>query len=67
MLLRYTSGLEEDAQQIETAIRHVLDAGYRTADLQRNGKPPVSTQEMGTRVLEALDNVVEQQHSYHAV
>ena len=67
MMLRHTAKLAEDAQQIEVAIRDVLNAGYRTADLQRQGKPAISTQEMGSRVLEALGDVVERLHAYHAV
>jgi 3-isopropylmalate dehydrogenase len=69
MLLRYALKREEEAQEIETAIGQVLDAGYRTADLRpaapRAGAaaaPPLrgtparvaSTTEMGDLVLQAI-------------
>src|SRR5256885_16357063 len=34
MLLRYTAHLEQEAQDVEEAIRVVLDSGYRTPDLE---------------------------------
>ena len=34
MLLRYSFGLETEAKAIENAVNSVLDAGYRTGDLQ---------------------------------
>ncbi len=67
MMLRHTAKLAEDAQQIEVAIRDVLNAGCRTADLARKGQASMGTQEMGTRVLEALGDVAERLHAYHAV
>src|SRR5437763_12638858 len=36
MLLRYTARLEQEADDVEEAIRMVLDAGYRTPDLDRH-------------------------------
>ncbi len=35
MLLRHSANLEQDAQAVETAVRKVLEQGYRTADLAR--------------------------------
>src|SRR5438309_7625025 len=55
MLLRHTAGLEQEAEDIETAISRVLDAGYRTADLARgHSRSVVSTSEMGSLVAETL-------------
>ncbi len=55
MLLRYSAQLEEEAREIEAAIRTVLDAGYRTPDLYRGlGKHVVQTSEMGSLVAQAL-------------
>src|SRR4026209_922534 len=37
MLLRHSAGLEREANDIELAIQHVLEAGYRTADIAAGG------------------------------
>ncbi|MFN2452704.1 MAG: 3-isopropylmalate dehydrogenase [Pyrinomonadaceae bacterium] len=69
LLLRHTAHLEREAQDVEQAIRVVLDAGYRTPDLDHgaNGKCVVSTAEMGTLVTETLAEVADMRHAYHAV
>lgn len=53
MLLRHSLKLEEEAALIEKAVDDVLAAGHRTKDLARGGES-LSTSEMGSRVLEAL-------------
>lgn len=68
LLLRHTAGLETEALAIEFAIRQVLDAGYRTADLNRGrGKQLVTTFEMGALVERAFIDAAETRHAYHAV
>ncbi len=70
MLLRHSAGLEQGAQDIEDAIREVLDKGHRTADLspQRGrAKRTVSTAEMGTLVESAVADVADRRRAYHAV
>lgn len=70
MLLRYSAGLEQDAQAIETAVRRVLEQGYRTADLARGsqaGLTVVSTSEMGKRVHEVLNEIIDRRQAMHAV
>jgi 3-isopropylmalate dehydrogenase len=68
MLLRYTAGLQQEASDIESAIRKVLDDGYRTADLARGGRTKiVSTAEMGSAVENELAGILDQRCSYHAV
>jgi 3-isopropylmalate dehydrogenase len=54
MLLRYSLGLEEEAQAVESAVATVLEAGHRTADLALPGQTPATTREMGDLVIEAL-------------
>jgi 3-isopropylmalate dehydrogenase len=54
MMLRYTFGLEEQAQRIETAVKKVLAQGYRTGDIYERGTNKVGTKEMGDAVLAAL-------------
>jgi 3-isopropylmalate dehydrogenase len=69
MLLRHSAKLEEDAQAVETAVRRVLEQGYRTADLARGtkGAPVLSTQEMGRQVHQALNEIIDRRQAMHAV
>jgi len=53
MLLRHSLGLEKEAATIEAAVNTVLDQGHRTKDIAAGG-PSIGTEEMGTRVVEAL-------------
>lgn len=54
MMLRYSFGMEQHANRIEQAVRFVLAAGYRTADIMQPGSQQVGTTEMGDRVAEAI-------------
>lgn len=54
MMLRYTFGLEEQAQRVESAVKKVLAQGYRTGDIYERGTNKVGTTEMGDAVLAAL-------------
>jgi 3-isopropylmalate dehydrogenase len=54
MLLRHSFQLEAEARCIERAVSAVLSEGARTADLVRKGQAPISTAEMGRRVVEAV-------------
>ncbi|MGH8703662.1 MAG: 3-isopropylmalate dehydrogenase [Burkholderiales bacterium] len=54
MMLRYTFGEEAVARRIEGAVRKVLAAGCRTADIHEPGTRRVGTREMGDAVLAAL-------------
>jgi len=68
MLLRHSARLEQDAQAVETAVRKVLEQGYRTADLVRGqSKMGVSTQEMGKHVHQALNEIIDRRQAMHAV
>ncbi|HVP42870.1 MAG TPA: 3-isopropylmalate dehydrogenase [Terriglobales bacterium] len=68
LLLRYSAQLPEDASAIERAIGDVLNAGYRTPDIRRNGsKFTIKTADMGKVVAEAVVQVLEREHAYHAV
>ena len=68
MLLRYTGKLEMQADNIEESIRRVLKAGYRTPDIDSgSGGYAASTSEMGELVIDALAEITDQQHAYHAV
>ena len=54
MMLRFSLGQEKAAARVEAAVRKVLRAGYRTADIVTDGTKKVGTQEMGDAVLAAL-------------
>ena len=50
MMLRYSCGLDKEAQAVETAVIDVLNEGYRTYDIMDEGKTKVGTKEMGELV-----------------
>ena len=54
MMLRYSLRQPDAAGRIEDAVRKVLSAGLRTADIHTPGTRRVGTAEMGAAVLEAL-------------
>ena len=54
MLLRHSFGRKEDAARIEGAVRKVLAAGYRTADILQPGMNKVGTAAMGEAIVAAL-------------
>ncbi len=54
MLLRLSFGRDSDAVRIERAVRSVLAAGRRTADIFQPGTQKVGTRAMGDAVLAAL-------------
>jgi len=47
MMLRYSCGLDGEAQAVERAVIDVLNEGYRTYDIMDEGKTKVGTKEMG--------------------
>jgi 3-isopropylmalate dehydrogenase len=54
MLLRYSLGLESEAQAIEAAVAATLDAGHRTPDIASPNQPMVTTQQMGDLIAQSL-------------
>lgn len=54
MLLRYSLGLKRAASAVERAVRQVVAAGLRTADIAGPGEAVISTREMGEAVTVAL-------------
>jgi 3-isopropylmalate dehydrogenase len=66
MLLRHSADLEREATDIELAIQHVLDAGYRTADIAAGGYVS-RTAEMGELICEAVTEIADMRYAYHAV
>jgi 3-isopropylmalate dehydrogenase len=54
MMLRHSFDLPAEADRVERAVRAVLAAGLRTADIAEPGKRVVGTAEMGDTVAAAL-------------
>jgi 3-isopropylmalate dehydrogenase len=54
MMLRESFAMEDAASRVERAVRAVLAAGYRTADIHQEGTRAVGTRDMGDAVVEAL-------------
>ncbi|WP_284615167.1 3-isopropylmalate dehydrogenase [Aquabacterium humicola] len=54
MMLRFSLNQAEAADRIESAVRTVLSAGLRTADIWSEGTQKVSTREMGDAVVSAV-------------
>ncbi len=57
LILRHSAGLEKEAVLVETAVKKVLEDGFRTKDLARgnmDGLTVMSTTEMGAKVRELL-------------
>jgi 3-isopropylmalate dehydrogenase len=57
MMFEYTFGLKEEAQCIFNAVNAVLNQGYRTKDIFQSGCELVSTEDMGDRVIEAVERL----------
>ncbi len=72
MLLRHSANMAREADELESAIEEVLEAGYRTADLvgpdfvgaNRN---IIATSAMGELVEQAFVAMLDRRFSYHAV
>ena len=54
MLLRYSFDMDEEAEDVEKAVRKVLKEGVRTPDIWKEGDRKVSTSGMGDAVIAAL-------------
>jgi 3-isopropylmalate dehydrogenase len=55
MLLRYSLGMEKDADRVERAVLAVLEQGHRTADIAPRGTKTAGTREMGDLIVKALE------------
>lgn len=54
MMLRYSFDMTEEADAIEAAVNQVLDDGYRTADIWREGFTKVGCKAMGDAIAARL-------------
>ncbi|GAG42445.1 unnamed protein product, partial [marine sediment metagenome] len=55
MMLRYSLDLHESAKNIENAVERILEKGYRTGDIFKEGNKLVGTREMGFLISEELE------------
>jgi 3-isopropylmalate dehydrogenase len=53
-LLRFSCGLEDEAQAIESAVASAISDGLRTVDLAAPGAPALKTREMADAVIERI-------------
>jgi len=67
LMLRFTFGMDKEAAEIEHAIEDALEHGARTRDLAAPGERALSTRDMGQAVVDALHEIRDRRHSYHAV
>lgn len=54
MMLKYSFKMDKEAEAIEKAVTEVLEAGYRTPDIMREGMKAVGTKEMGDIIAETI-------------
>jgi 3-isopropylmalate dehydrogenase len=58
MALRYSFGMQNEADLIEAAIAAALAKGLRTADIASPGTTTVGTRQMGEAVVAEMDRLV---------
>ena len=51
MMLRYTFGLSQEAEELEGAVKAILSKGYRTPDIFTQGCKQVGTTEAGRLIV----------------
>jgi 3-isopropylmalate dehydrogenase len=54
MMLRYSFGLETEAQTVENAVLAALEQGYRTYDIMSEGNIRMGTREMGDLIAQKV-------------
>ncbi|MBI4723637.1 MAG: 3-isopropylmalate dehydrogenase, partial [Rhodomicrobium sp.] len=61
MALRYSFGMGEEADMLDTAIAGALGRGLRTADIMQDGAAQVSTPRMGEAIIGELERLAKRQ------
>jgi 3-isopropylmalate dehydrogenase len=54
MMLKYSFNRDQAADEIDSAVRRVLEKGYRTADIYEKGMTKVGCQDMGRLIVEEI-------------
>lgn len=53
-MLRYSFDMDAEAKAIENAVEDVINAGWRTFDIARDGEGHIGTKEMGEKIREMM-------------
>ena len=64
-MLRRSLKLNNEADCVEMAVKNVLVAGWRTADMVQGGEPKVGTQAIGKLIAEQVDTVGAVMGGFH--
>jgi len=54
MMVKYAFGMDDVYNEIDRAVISVLDKGFRTPDIMREGKKEVNCEDMGRLIREAI-------------
>lgn len=54
MMLKYSFGLNEEANKLDQAIENILNSGLRTADIAKEGEETISCSKMGDAIVKEL-------------
>ena len=57
MMLKYSLNMDKAADEIDQAIRKVLEKGYRTADIYEEGMKRAGCREMGRLIIEEMKKI----------
>ena len=57
MMLKYSFQMDKAAEILEGAVESVLEKGYRTKDIYKEGDTLVSTDEMTNKVIEQFEKI----------
>ena len=57
MMLKYSLNQDQAAEQVENAVKRVLEKGYRTADIYQEGMKKVGCREMGKLIVEEISKL----------
>ncbi|MEI6608179.1 MAG: 3-isopropylmalate dehydrogenase [Deltaproteobacteria bacterium] len=58
LMLRYTLAMPDEANLVEKAVAEVLKDGFRTQDIYAEGNKLVGTDEMGSKTLKKLEQLI---------
>ena len=54
-MLRYSFDMDVEAKAIEDAVEKVVNAGWRTFDIAKEGEKYIGTKEMGEKIREVIE------------
>ena len=59
MMFRYSFDYAKEADAIEKAAENILNKGFRTADIAKEGEKTISCLEMGDQIIKELQNLLD--------